>query len=132
MHSMEKRASIVCGDGLFDESSDYLKIEEQLCASRICAIEAELASRSSQSMPSSLSVPSDAIEVLDDDEFDMTIPDKDLLEMEIPAAPSIVSTPHPWDDQVRHSLRHISDSPTFDLISWKRSMQHSLDATCFA
>ena len=26
MHSMEKRASIVCGDGIFDESSDYLKI----------------------------------------------------------------------------------------------------------
>lgn len=73
MHSMEKRASIVCGDGIFDESSDYLKIEEQLCASRICAIEAELASRSSPSMPSSLSVPSDAIEVLDDDEFDMTL-----------------------------------------------------------
>ena len=107
MHSMEKRASIVCGDGLFDESSDYLKIEEQLCASRICAIEAELASRSSPSIPSSLSVPLDAIEVLDDDEFDMTIPDKDLLEMEIPATPSIPSTPHPWDDQVRHSLRHI-------------------------
>lgn len=124
MHSMEKRASIVCGDGLFDESSDYLKIEEQLCASRICAIEAELASRSSPSIPSSLSVPSDAIEVLDDDEFDMTIPDKDLLEMEIPATPSIPSTPHPWDDQVRHSLRHI-----FRLTDFRPDQLEAINAT---
>lgn len=45
LQSMSKRASIVCGDGLYDESPDYLKIEEHMCTVRIEAIEHELQAR---------------------------------------------------------------------------------------
>lgn len=164
VHSMEKRASIACGDGLFDESPEYLKIEEQLCASRIHAIEAELRTRghghasppsympgasptsslptgpsASPALPppameSSGSIPStsETIDLVDDD-FDLPIPDEELLGMDIPtptptfpaqaastsstppqpsksaknAPPPACARPHPWDEQVRHSLRHI-------------------------
>lgn len=45
LQSMSKRASIVCGDGLYDESPEYLKIEEHMCTARIDAIEKELQAR---------------------------------------------------------------------------------------
>lgn len=159
LHAMEKRASIVCGDGLFNDSIDYLKIEEQLCASRMSAIEDELKSRGQpvnsplatpqlSSSPSMLlsssqpqTVPSqhepesvdllDENDINDDDDFDMLIPDEDLVQMEIPTStptttgagnkappsaslseqspikPTSSTRFYPWDDQVRHSLHHI-------------------------
>lgn len=61
LQAMSKRASIVCGDGLYDESPDYLKIEEHMCAARIEAIEHELQARnlpmSHSSPPPSLPSP---------------------------------------------------------------------------
>lgn len=56
-YAMQRRASIMCGDALFDESPEYLKMEEQLCASRMASIEAELRARSLPVSPQSSSQP---------------------------------------------------------------------------
>lgn len=150
LKSMEKRASIACGDGFYDDSPEYLKIEEQLCTSRILAIEEELQARSkpippspspSSSLPGPTPSPSvpraapepistrhlatDPIPIDDDDE-------EDIIAVEATAPPVAhvqASQParrdsHPWDTQVQHSLTHI-----FHLSQFRPDQREAIDAT---
>jgi len=90
LQAMSKRASIVCGDGLYDESPDYLKIEEHMCTARIEAIEHELQARN---LPVSHSSPPPSLPSPVPSPRPVPPPPPPVSRLPEPAAPAAASEP---------------------------------------